>query len=68
MGNSNGNLAAQWRAIYKYPNLQGGYIWDWVDQGILETDENGLEGCTQVYAIPVSASSKNPFFDRKPKE
>ena len=22
MGNSNGNLAAQWRAIYKYPNLQ----------------------------------------------
>lgn len=26
MGNSNGNLAAQWRAIYKYPNLQGGYI------------------------------------------
>ena len=34
MGNSNGNLAAQWRAIYKYPNLQGGYIWDWVDQGL----------------------------------
>jgi uncharacterized ferredoxin-like protein len=26
-----------------------------------------LKGCTQVYAIPVSASSKNPFFDRKPK-
>ena len=29
---------------------------------------NWLEGCTQVLAIPVSASSKNPFFDRKPKE
>ena len=27
-----------------------------------------LNGCRQVYAIPVSASSKNPFFDRKPKE
>ena len=27
-----------------------------------------LQGCKQVYAIPVSASSKNPFFDRKPKE
>lgn len=26
-----------------------------------------LKGCKQVYAIPVSASSKNPFFDRKPK-
>lgn len=41
MGNSNGNLWDQWQAIYKYPNLQGGYIWDWVDQGILEADENG---------------------------
>lgn len=27
-----------------------------------------LDGCKQVFAIPVSASSKNPFFDRKPKE
>jgi uncharacterized ferredoxin-like protein len=27
-----------------------------------------LKGCTQVMAIPVSASAKNPFFDRKPKE
>ncbi|MCD8092157.1 MAG: DUF2148 domain-containing protein [Bacteroides sp.] len=27
-----------------------------------------LKGCTSVFAIPVSASSKNPFFDRKPKE
>ncbi|MDH6304251.1 beta-galactosidase [Parabacteroides sp. PF5-5] len=43
MGNSNGNLWDQWKAIYKYPNLQGGYIWDWVDQGILEKDKNGRE-------------------------
>ena len=41
MGNSTGNLWGQWREIYKYPNLQGGYIWDWVDQGLDETDENG---------------------------
>ncbi len=27
-----------------------------------------LEGCRHIYAIAVSASSKNPFFDRKPKE
>ena len=27
-----------------------------------------LKGCRQVFAIPLSASSKNPFFDRKPKE
>lgn len=41
MGNSNGNLDLQWEAIYKYPNLQGGYIWDWVDQGMEAVDENG---------------------------
>ena len=43
MGNSTGNLWGQWQAIYKYPNLQGGWIWDWVDQGILTKDENGKE-------------------------
>ena len=43
MGNSNGNISAQWEAIYKYPNLQGGYIWDWVDQGLRQKDENGRE-------------------------
>lgn len=43
MGNSTGNLNAQWEAIYTYPNLQGGFIWDWVDQGILQKDKNGRE-------------------------
>ena len=41
MGNSTGSLWDQWKAIYKYPNLQGGYIWDWVDQGLEKTDEQG---------------------------
>jgi len=41
MGNSSGNLWDQWQVIYKYPNLQGGFIWDWVDQGLLEKDDNG---------------------------
>ena len=39
MGNSTGSLWDQWKAIYKYPNLQGGYIWDWVDQAIYEPVE-----------------------------
>ncbi|WP_373192184.1 glycoside hydrolase family 2 TIM barrel-domain containing protein [Bacteroides caccae] len=43
MGNSSGNLWDQWKEIYKYPNLQGGYIWDWVDQGILKKDKGGNE-------------------------
>jgi len=35
MGNSLGNLQEYWDVIESYPNLQGGFIWDWVDQGIL---------------------------------
>ena len=38
MGNSTGSLYDQWKAIYKYPNLQGGFIWDWVDKGFEEKD------------------------------
>lgn len=34
MGNSVGNLADYWNIIRKYPNLVGGYIWDWVDQAV----------------------------------
>ncbi len=34
MGNSVGNLYEYWDVIEKYPNLQGGFIWDFVDQGL----------------------------------
>ena len=35
MGNSTGDIWAYWRPIYEgAPFLQGGYIWDWVDQGL----------------------------------
>ena len=43
MGNSTGGLWLQWQAIYKYPNLQGAFIWDWIDQGFAEMDENGVK-------------------------
>jgi len=41
MGNSTGNLQEYWDVIKRYPKLQGGFIWDWVDQGLLEHDWNG---------------------------
>ena len=41
MGNSTGNLQDYWDVIEKYPKLQGGFIWDWVDQGLIKTSENG---------------------------
>jgi beta-galactosidase len=34
MGNSTGNLWKYWELIYAKKHLQGGFIWDWVDQGL----------------------------------
>jgi len=42
MGNSVGNLQDYWDVIEKYPILQGGFIWDWVDQGLLTKNEEGI--------------------------
>lgn len=36
MGNSSGDLWSYWKQIYTKPYLQGGYIWDWVDQGLYQ--------------------------------
>ena len=45
MGNSNGNLVDLWEVIYKEGNeqLQGGYIWDWIDQALVKKDDNDKE-------------------------
>lgn len=43
MGNSVGNLKDYWQAIEKYDVLQGGFIWDWVDQSLEYTNENGVK-------------------------
>jgi beta-galactosidase len=41
MGNSVGNLQDYWDIIDRYPSLQGGFIWDWVDQALEYKDEQG---------------------------
>lgn len=41
MGNSLGNFQDYWDVIEKYPLLQGGCIWDWVDQGLAEKTPDG---------------------------
>lgn len=43
MGNSTGNLKEYWDAIEQHHGLQGGFIWDWIDQGLIKTDDNGVE-------------------------
>ena len=41
MGNSTGNLKEFWDIFRKYPKLQGGFIWDWVDQGLTKYNAKG---------------------------
>jgi beta-galactosidase len=41
MGNSNGNFQEYFDIIQSSPHMQGGFIWDWVDQGIQTTTRDG---------------------------
>lgn len=43
MGNSEGGFKEYWDLIRKYPNLQGGFIWDFVDQSPRWKGKNGVE-------------------------
>ncbi len=43
MGNSLGNFKEYWELFEKYPNVLGGFIWDFVDQGLRKTSEDGKE-------------------------
>ncbi|WP_163407265.1 glycoside hydrolase family 2 TIM barrel-domain containing protein [Flavobacterium ajazii] len=43
MGNSTGNFQEYWDIIRGSKNMQGGFIWDWVDQGFKMKDEIGRE-------------------------
>lgn len=61
MGNSTGNFRDQWQMIYKYKNLQGGFIWDWVDQGFLEHDKDGKPYWTYGGDYGVNSPSDGNF-------
>lgn len=41
MGNSTGGLKEYWDVINRHPALLGGFIWDWIDQGLLKHDAAG---------------------------
>ncbi|MBW2546989.1 MAG: DUF4981 domain-containing protein, partial [Deltaproteobacteria bacterium] len=47
MSNSNGNMKEFWDVFYEYEQAQGGFIWDWIDQGI---------------RLPVPGSTSETFF------
>lgn len=41
MGNSPGAFREYWDVVEAYPRAVGGYVWDWVDQGLARTTEDG---------------------------
>ncbi|SCC50655.1 beta-galactosidase [Kosakonia oryziphila] len=41
MGNSFGGFAKYWEAFRAFPRLQGGFVWDWVDQALTKTGDDG---------------------------
>jgi beta-galactosidase len=43
MGNSNGSLKEYWEAFKTVHGLQGGFVWDWVDQGLLLHPEKRMK-------------------------
>jgi beta-galactosidase len=74
MGNSTGNFQDYWDIIEQYDNLQGGFIWDWVDQSIWKTNQKGERyyayGGDYGENMPTDNSFLNNgivFPDRKPQ-
>jgi beta-galactosidase/beta-glucuronidase len=41
MGNATGNLAEYWQVIEQHARVQGGFVWDWVDQGFRRVSADG---------------------------
>ncbi len=62
MGNSVGNFKEYWDYFYQHPRMQGGFIWDWIDQAIYKTLDDG----TKIFAYggdfgPEDVPSDNNF-------
>jgi beta-galactosidase len=63
MGNSTGNFQDYWDIIELYDNLQGGFIWDWVDQSIWKTNEKGERYYAYGGDYGVNMPSDNTFLN-----
>lgn len=62
MGNSVGGFKEYWDLIRKYPNLQGGFIWDFVDQSI-RWQKNGVTVYAYGGDFNKTDASDNNFCD-----
>jgi len=62
MGNSLGNFKEYWDAIENNPKLQGGFIWEWIDQAI-DTVKNGKRIMAYGGDFPLSGPVDENFSD-----
>jgi len=77
MGNSLGNFQDYWDVIYAYPQLAGGFVWDWVNQSMYKDLPNGKKGHLyggdfgdqpnngnfMINGLIASDRTKNPHFE-----
>ena len=62
MGNSLGNFKDYWDVIETSPNLQGGFIWEWIDQAI-DTVKNGKRIMAYGGDFPLEGPVPHNFSD-----
>ncbi|MGM0126359.1 evolved beta-galactosidase subunit alpha [Enterococcus sp. AZ194] len=43
MGNGPGSLKEYWETVETYPSIQGGFVWEWIDHGLRQMNEDGQE-------------------------
>lgn len=81
MGNSLGNFQDYWDVIYQYPQLTGGFIWDWVNQSFIDTLPDGRiahryggdfndrpnDGNFMINGLITSDRRKNPHYEEMRK-
>ena len=62
MGNALGNFKEYWDEINSHPRMLGGFIWDWVDQGIILSEELRVksEECNATLRSLVEESATAP--------
>src|SRR5262249_14557397 len=59
MGNGNGGLADYYAAFERHDALQGGFIWEWIDQGLRKRDECGRDSGPNGAALGDAPNSPN---------
>lgn len=60
MGNSGGGFKEYWDLVRKYPSYQGGYIWDFVDQGIVWPSDAQKTGTDHFIAFGGDFNEEDP--------